>query len=179
MAKMATVIIMGPSGCGKTTVANCLHLLTNCTYLEGDDYHSPENVAKMASGIPLTDNDRQLWLLALHSAISKARQSSAFVVATCSALKRQYRAVLDQPPNSGVLFVFLNCPKDVLVERVSSRKDHFLPSCLVQSQLDTLEPPSSEEENVLLVDSTLQPKIISAQILSRLGYSGYCNNNNK
>nr|CDS33649.1 carbohydrate kinase thermoresistant glucokinase [Hymenolepis microstoma] len=176
---MSTVIIMGPSGCGKTTVANCLRHLTNCTYIEGDDYHPPENVAKITSGIPLTDEDRQPWLFSLHSAITKARQSSTFVVATCSALKRQYRTVLGQPPNSGILFVFLSCPKDVLEDRVSSRKNHFLPSCLVQSQLDTLEPPNSDEENVLLIDATLHPKVISAQILSRLGFSEFCNTNNE
>lgn len=169
---MPVAIIMGPSGCGKTTVASYLNLLTNCVYIEGDDYHPPESVAKMSVGIPLTDEDRQPWLTSLHCAINKARHSSTFVVATCSALKRQYRTILAQPPNSDVLFVFLDAPRDVLKDRVSTRKNHFLSPCLVQSQLDILEPPNSDEENVLLIDATLHPKIISTQILSRLGLSG-------
>ncbi|KAM7537755.1 hypothetical protein Aperf_G00000059882 [Anoplocephala perfoliata] len=168
---MPSVIISGPSGCGKTTIASYIHHYINCIFIEGDELHSAENIAKMSSGIPLTDEDRQPWLESIRNAIVKARDSrqSTLVVATCSALKRQYRRILSQPPNSDVLFVFLDAPRDLLLARVSQRVNHFLPASLVQSQLDTLEAPNCDEENVLVVDASLPPNMILTKVLTHLG----------
>lgn len=168
---MPSVIIMGPSGCGKTTIASYMHYCVDCIFIEGDKLHSAENIAKMSSGIPLTDEDRQSWLESIFNAIVKARNScqSALVVATCSGLKRQYRRILCQPPNSDVLFVFPDAPRDLLEARVSQRSCHFLPVSLVQSQLNIFEPPNCDEENVLVVDASLPPEIIVAEVLTHLG----------
>ncbi len=131
---MKALVIMGVSGSGKTTVGQLLASETGGDFLDGDDFHPPENVAKMSTGIPLTDQDRQGWLETLAGLIRNADQ---LTIIACSALKSSYREVLN-----GAEFVFLHGSPDLLSERINQREDHYMPPGLLQSQLDTLEVPS-------------------------------------
>src|SRR3954469_20494946 len=88
------IVVMGVSGCGKTTVAELLAARLGWHFAEADEFHSPANVAKMKSGVALTDDDRAPWLAAIADYIDTARASETPTVVTCSALKRRYRDVI-------------------------------------------------------------------------------------
>ena len=149
---MTALVIMGVSGSGKTTVGELLASQTGGTFHDGDDYHPPENVQKMASGTPLTDEDRQEWLISLAALI---RDAESLIIIACSALKASYRDVL-----AGAEFVFLHGPSSLLAERIGERSDHYMPPDLLQSQLDTLEPP----EDALILDIRHSPEELVRQI---------------
>lgn len=161
---------MGPAGSGKSTIGSLLQSKLNGTFIEGDSLHSKHNISKMASGVPLTDEDRQPWLERLRFEITRARlcSRSTPVIVACSALKRRYREVLAPPPNTNILFVYLEAPRAVLEARIRQRRDHFLPKGILQSQLETLEVPCAGVENFLTVDATLQPAEIVAKISAQL-----------
>ena len=137
-------VVMGVTGSGKTTVGAALAGALGVDFVEGDDYHPPENVRRMASGIPLTDDDRVGWLRALATRIRDARDAGAGLVLTCSALKRSYRDVL-RAAAPEVQFVFLTGPRALIAERLAERRGHFMPASLLESQLETLEDPASDE----------------------------------
>jgi len=138
------LIVMGVSGCGKSTVGVELAKALEIAYLEGDDFHSVENVARMASGTPLTDDDRQGWLGILANRLAHAAEHNQGLVLSCSALKHRYRDVLRQgAPHLGL--VYLHGDRAVLIERMRNRGGHYMPASLLDSQLQTLEPPSPEE----------------------------------
>jgi gluconokinase len=139
---------MGVSGCGKTTLAQQLAQQLGCAFIEGDALHSPSNIAKMSAGTPLTDEDRWPWLAAIAQALNAACASQHRGVATCSALKRSYRDYLRQQIQFPLQFVFLDARKADLLTRLEARQGHFMPSQLLESQLQTLERPSADE-NVL------------------------------
>ncbi|KAK3686983.1 hypothetical protein LTR37_019285 [Vermiconidia calcicola] len=154
-------VITGPAGCGKTSVAEHMHQTFSLPYLEGDTFHTPENVQKMANGQPLTDADRWDWLILLREeAISalKKSPSSAGVVVTCSALKRKYRDVIRiatyHDPSVRVHFVFLSASETALMDRVRARKNHYMKDSMVRSQFESLETPTEEERDVLSVDAS-------------------------
>jgi gluconokinase len=138
---MGPIIVMGVSGCGKTTVGEALARHLRVPYIEGDALHPAENVAKMASGTPLNDDDRWPWLEKIGAAL-KAHPNGA--LATCSSLKKIYRDRLREASGGGLSFVFLKCSKEVLEKRMLARKGHFMPSSLLASQLATLEDPGGE-----------------------------------
>lgn len=127
---------MGVSGSGKTTVGRCVAERLGVPFADGDDFHTPENRARMARGEPLDDADRAPWLDALraHLLACKARGSGG--VLACSALKNAYREHLDV---GGVAFRRVTAPEDVLYRRLETRKGHYFPKTLLQSQLDALE----------------------------------------
>ena len=136
---------MGVSGTGKTTVAEALARRQSLTFIEGDSLHPPANIAKMSAGRPLDDDDRRPWLEILGSLLASHHADGVSTVLTCSALKRGYRDILRaRIPAGSVLFAHLTAPFDVLRERMESR-EHFMPSSLLQSQLDTLEPLAPDE----------------------------------
>ena len=112
----AILIFMGVAGSGKTTVATLFAKKTGAVFYEGDDFHPPENVAKMRAGIPLTDTDRKKWLLTLRKIIVRALAKKQFVVLACSALKAKYRAEL-AADDSRVKFVHLTGPRTLIEER--------------------------------------------------------------
>src|SRR6267378_6178223 len=114
------LIFMGVSGSGKTTVAKLFSKKTGAVFYEGDDFHPPENIAKMRAGIPLTDADRKKWLKALRKIIVRSLDKDEFAVLTCSALKAKYRAELaaDDPR---VKFVHLTGPQTLIEERLKKR----------------------------------------------------------
>ena len=131
------VVLMGVSGSGKTTIGELVAKRLGWRFIEGDEYHPRENVAKMKAGIPLEDDDRWPWLDALNQRLRGERD----VVVTCSALKESYRRRLLKGV-ADARIVYLHAPKAVLAERVAKRKHKYMPASLLDSQLATLEPPS-------------------------------------
>ena len=143
-----TVVLMGVAGCGKSTVMAVLAARLGWVTAEGDDFHSPGNVAKMRAGIPLTDEDRRPWLAALAAWIGEREAAGGGAgddaVVTCSALKRSYRGILREGHPS-VVFVHLQVPTATLAARLEQRRGHYMPPALLASQLETLEPLGSDE----------------------------------
>jgi gluconokinase len=137
-------VVMGITGSGKSTVGAMLATRLGVDFVEGDDYHPPENVRRMASGIPLTDDDRAGWLQALATRIREANNTGTGLVLTCSALKRSYRDVL-RTAAPELRFVFLDGPRALIAQRLAERRGHFMPASLIDSQLATLEAPASDE----------------------------------
>jgi gluconokinase len=135
---------MGVSGSGKSTIGGAFARGLGVEFVEGDAYHPPENVKRMAAGIPLTDADRAGWLQALAVQIRTAKQAGKGLVVACSALKRSYRDILRAAADD-VRFIFLRGSKDLLAERLASRSGHFMPAALLDSQLATLEAPETDE----------------------------------
>ncbi len=135
---------MGITGSGKSTVGASLARRLGVDFVEGDDYHPPENVRRMASGIPLTDDDRAGWLRALATRIGEARDAGTGLVMTCSALKRSYRDAL-RAAAPELQFVFLKGSRVMIAERLAERRGHFMPASLLDSQLATLEEPAFDE----------------------------------
>jgi carbohydrate kinase (thermoresistant glucokinase family) len=138
---------MGVSGCGKSTVAEVLEQRLRWPFLEGDSLHPAANIAKMESGQPLTDEDRWPWLRRIATWIEERLDAGESGIVTCSALKRSYRDVLDRR-GSGVFFVYLAGERATLEERMKARTGHFMPSSMLDSQLQTLEEPQRDEPSV-------------------------------
>ena len=155
---MTSILVMGVSGCGKTTVAAGVAERLGWTLLEGDAFHPPANVAKMASGTPLTDEDRWPWL----RAIAAAARDDAHSVIACSALKRAYRVIL--APD---ILVFLRGSRTLIGERLAARKGHFMPPALLDSQFATLEPPGPDERPIV-VDIDPPPDMLIETVVTRL-----------
>ncbi|QUS36977.1 adenylyl-sulfate kinase [Falsirhodobacter algicola] len=133
------MVLMGVSGCGKTTVGNALAAAIGLPYLDGDILHSDAAVAKMAKGIPLTDEDRWPWLRRVGAALAEQPR-----ILGCSALKRAYRDLLRQEAGE-ILFIHLTGAPGVIAERMRRRSGHFMPEVLLQSQLADLQPPGPDE----------------------------------
>lgn len=155
------LVIMGAAGCGKSTVAGILAGALGWDLLEGDDLHPPANVTKMASGTPLTDDDRWPWLESIATWIAEHTGAGRPGIVTCSALKRSYRDVLR---GEHVIFVHLVGTRAQLSERLSARLDHYMPVTLLDSQLATLEAPGDDEE-VITADIGEAPGEIAATVL--------------
>lgn len=134
-------IVMGVSGSGKSTIGALLAKALDLPFYDADDYHPMANVEKMENAIPLTDDDRQDWLLELADAIVTWEQSGGAVLA-CSALKEQYRITLQSIPRSQITWIFLEGSRDLLMERISARTGHYMPPALLDSQLKILEKPA-------------------------------------
>src|SRR5688500_14872447 len=135
---------MGVSGSGKSLIGASLARELGVDYVEGDEYHPAENVRRMSSGVPLTDEDRAGWLRALAARIGEARAAGSGLVVTCSALKRSYRDVLRAQADD-LQFVFLRGPRALIADGLTSRRGHFMPPSLLDSQFATLEEPSPDE----------------------------------
>jgi gluconokinase len=144
------IILMGVSGSGKSTVGVRLAQRLKRDFAEGDNFHPPANVIKMASGIPLNDEDRGPWIDAMGAWLDGELASGRKGVLACSALKRAYRDRLRRPD---VRFVYLKVPGQELQRRVKRRTGHFMPASLLESQLADLEPPANEQD-AITVDAT-------------------------
>ena len=143
---------MGVAGCGKSAVGKALAAGQGAVFVEGDKLHPPENVARMASGKPLTDQLRQGWLDAIGERIADLAGSGRSVVAACSALKRSYRDRL-RGFCADIVFVYLEIDRETARQRVGQRQGHFMPASLVDSQFAILETPSLDER-ALILDGT-------------------------
>lgn len=139
------VVVMGVSGCGKSTIGAELARRQSVPFMDADDYHPAANVEKMSAGIALTDDDRWPWLARLGEVMREKAVETGGVVCACSALKRSYREVLAEVIGLPVLFVLLDGHRDLLWQRMSARKDHYMPPSLLDSQLATLERPGPDE----------------------------------
>lgn len=133
---------MGVSGCGKTSIGQGFARQIGADFIDGDDLHPVENVAKMARGAPLDDMDRKPWL---HLVASELNAGTGAVVIGCSALKKQYRDWIRHGAGGDVAFLHLDGTRDLIARRMGARKGHFMPLKLLDSQFAALEPPTQDE----------------------------------
>jgi gluconokinase len=169
------IVVMGVSAAGKTSVGRALASRLGVPFRDADDLHPPANIAKMAAGTPLTDDDRWPWLDRVGQALAAAGTSTPSssvatgdgtatgIVMACSALKRAYRDAL-RAHSAECVFVHLTAPRAVLESRIGSRSDHFMPSTLLDSQLDTLEPLVPGEAGVTIDVSPSVAEIVDEAV---------------
>jgi gluconokinase len=156
------ILLMGVTASGKTTVGKQLALELGWRFLEGDDFHSPENIKKLRQGMPLNDEDRKPWLEAIRETIRATLARGENAVIACSALKETYRRMLRV--SEQVIFVYLKATIPLIQERLRRRVGHFMNPNLIQSQFDTLEEP----EDALQIDAGLTPAEIVRIIRNKL-----------
>jgi gluconokinase len=165
MARIS-LVLMGTAGSGKTEVGTALARALGARFIEGDRFHPPVNVTKMAAGDPLTDEDRWPWLRALANELARARAGGEAVVLSCSALRRAYRDVL-RTGDATLQLVHLSADSALLQRRMEGRSGHFMPASLLASQLATLESPSPDER-AWTVDVAPSVSVIVATLLDRV-----------
>lgn len=136
------ILVMGVAGSGKTTVGELLAAELGWDFIDADDVHPPANIAKMASGQPLNDKDREPWLAALRDRISHCLSQGKSAVVTCSALKERYRQIIVVDPEQ-VKVVHLHGSPELLRSRIAGRSGHFMAPEMLDSQLAALEPPQN------------------------------------
>ena len=158
------IFIIGVSGSGKSTIGKKLSEVSGLVYVEADDYHPVENVAKMSSGIPLTDQDRRPWLKALNKEAIALERSNGGII-SCSALKEEYRQQLSENLSNTPHWIFLNGSVDVIANRIQERNEHFMPSSLLLSQFEILEKPNYAFD----IDIQESPIVIVDKILNHIG----------
>jgi gluconokinase len=156
-------IVMGVSGSGKTSVGKALAEHLGWDFYDADNFHPPENVSKMAKGIPLDDSDRAPWLASLHDLISSSLTQNQPGVLACSALKERYRQQMLEG-NEGVQIIYLKGNYDLIWSRMSTRTDHYMKPHMLQSQFETLEEPT----NVLTIDISMSVDDIVQEIISKM-----------
>jgi gluconokinase len=161
------LVLMGVSGSGKTTIGKALAERTGLTFADADDYHSAASKQKMASGQPLTDDDRAPWLVRLNELLRRWDDQPQGGILACSALEEKYRKVLEQGiSESRIHFILLDGPKELIAKRLAARKHEFMNANLLASQLAILEPPT--EPNAFRVVNDRPPDEIAEEILSRV-----------
>ena len=157
------ILVMGVAGSGKTTVGKALSDALGWPFYDADDFHSAENVRKMVSGVPLTDDDRRPWLQRLHKLIAERSEQAEDGVLACSALKQKYRTILCA--DSDVEVVYLKAQPDLIRSRLDLRRGHYMPPQLIESQFRDLEEPRA----ALNVDAACSTAQAVAVIRSKLG----------
>jgi gluconokinase len=161
------VILAGVSGSGKTTVGRLLADRLGWPFADADSFHPAANVAKMAAGIPLTDDDRWPWLTAIRAWIDERIAAGGSGVVACSALKRRYRDfLLDGRPEARL--VFLDVSREEGLARLQARRGHFFPARLLDSQFGDLEPPEPAE-GALVLTAGQSPDALVTAIITGLG----------
>jgi len=161
------LVLMGVSGSGKTTVARLIADRLHWAFEEGDALHPPANVAKMAAGHALDDDDRAPWLAKVADWVDARLDAGESGVITCSALKRKYRALIDRR-GERVEFVYLHGSRELIASRLAARQGHFMPSSLLASQFETLEEPAADEP-VIRVAIGATPDAIADDVMAALG----------
>ncbi len=166
------LVLMGVSGVGKTVLGTLLSARTGWKFEDADDYHSEENRHKMAAGMPLTDADRNPWLLALHDRMQQYLQNGENIILACSALKQQYRERLAGGfAKNEMRFVYLHAPAALIQERMKSRHHPYMNPALLESQLATLEIPA----DAWPISVAGTPEQSADEILARLREAGLLN----
>jgi carbohydrate kinase (thermoresistant glucokinase family) len=160
------IVVMGVSGSGKSTVGRLLAHTLRMPFQDGDELHPPDNIARMAAGVPLTDADRQDWLAAIGKRLAAAGGRRDGVVVACSALKRAYRDQL-RAVAPDLRLVYLQGPAPLLAERLAARRDHYMPASMLPSQLAALESPGSDE-GAIAVDVAQSPEAIVQAVCRQL-----------
>jgi gluconokinase len=140
MSKAKAIVLMGVSGCGKTSVGQRLSQKYGWPFFDGDDYQPPENIAKMAAGIPLDDDDRFPWLETLNNLISEHLEKEQTLLLASSALKQNYRDQLAKG-NPQIVFVYLKGDFDLIFKRMEARAGHYMKAQMLRSQFEALEEP--------------------------------------
>ncbi len=161
-------IVMGVSGCGKSTIGKMLAERLAITFHDADDYHSQKNVNKMMNLIPLNDEDRNPWLIDLASQITKWNKGKGAVLA-CSALKEKDRQILTGDGTEKVVFVYLKGDRDIILNRMRSRENHFFPPALLETQLSALQVPL--DAITIQIDKT--PEELCSAIIDELVRNGF------
>jgi len=156
------ILVMGVTGSGKTTVGTLLAKKLAWTFLDADDFHSPESRRKMDVGIPLTEAERLPWLTAIHEELLRHATAGENIVLACSALRQSYRELLTA--NLDLKLVYLRATPEELHHNLAARASHFAGESLVPSQLATLEEPPA----ALLEDIAQPPEQIVANICAGL-----------
>lgn len=158
-------VVMGVAGSGKSLIGSSLARALGVEFLEGDDFHTAQSIAKMAAGVPLTDDDRAGWLQTLSLRLRTADEAGSGVVIACSALKRSYRDILREgAPDTR--FVFLKGARKLIAKRLADRPEHFMRASMLDSQFATLEEPSPDE-NVWVCDVRRPPEEIVNDLVNR------------
>ena len=160
------IVLMGPAGAGKSTVGVALAERLGWRFIDGDDHHSPANVAKIGLGTSLTDADRAAWLGSLHAIVAKAIERREHLVMACSALTRAHRARLAGGARH-VRFVYLKVAPGQLRARLDSRRGHFAGAGILDGQLATLEEPGEDE--ALVADGAADVDTIISHIRLEFG----------
>ncbi len=162
----AVIVVMGVASSGKTSLGERLAERLGWPFRDADSFHPPANVAKMSSGIPLTDEDRKPWLSAIAAWIDELRNSGGNGIVTCSALKKAYRDVIvgDRPD---VALVYLKGSRELIGQRMAARQHHFMPPSLLDSQFATLQEPGADEKP-LVVQVEASREAIVEQVVREL-----------
>jgi gluconokinase len=155
---------MGVAGSGKSLIGAALAHALGIEFVEGDEFHSAENIERMSRGIALTDDDRARWLRSLAARLREAEKAGVGLVISCSALKRSYRDIL-RADASDLRFVFLKGDRALIAKRLAGRRGHFMPPSLLNSQFATLEEPSPDE-NAWVCDIRKSPQDLVAALVA-------------
>lgn len=169
------VVVMGVSGSGKTSIGKRLAKTIICEFADADDFHPRANKEKMRSGVPLTDEDRLPWLQDLRKLISDHQSESKSLILACSALKQNYRRVLEgtedesqqqstSKQQSKVIFVWLKVDFETVQKRLKKRRHEFMNPDLLKSQFDTLEEPA----DAIVVDARKSIPIVVDEIIQKI-----------
>ena len=158
-------VVMGVSGSGKTMIGSALARSLGVEFVEGDAFHSEENVKRMASGIALTDEDRAPWLRSIAARLRAAKDAGIGLVVSCSALKHSYRDLL-RAEAGALRFIFLKGNRALIAERLATRSGHYMPASLLDSQFAALEEPGPDER-VWECDVKESPADLVAELVAR------------
>jgi gluconokinase len=157
------IVLMGVSGCGKSTTGAALSKRLGWPFRDADSFHPPANIAKMSRGIALNDDDRWPWLAAIAQWIDARCAAGKPAIVSCSALKRAYRSRIVGHRQS-VRLVYLKGDMGLIGQRLQTRKDHFMPASLLESQFAALEEPGADERPLIVSIAVLPQQIVDTII---------------
>lgn len=167
MSVGAAFVIMGVSGCGKSSIGKRVAYAVGGGFIDGDQLHPAENIAKMSRGEPLDDADREPWL----KKVGQHLQGGEKTIIACSALKRCYRDQIAAEAGRPVTFLYLQGTRKVLLKRMECRTGHFMPVPLLDSQIATLEPPQADEQ-VITANIDQPPEQVVATLVEGIQRNG-------